>query len=199
MMLVEETTVPAHALPLAAFRAHLRIGTGFAEDGLQDGVLEGFLRAALAAIEGRTGKILLERDFLWTLERWRTVERAVLPVAPVSAIVGFTIEDASGTAQAVPASGWRLVPDMQQPSLVALGGCLPTIPHGGADRIGFMAGFGPEWSDLPADLAQAVLLLAAHYHEYRQETTLGAGCMPFGVTALIQRYRRVRLFGGAEA
>ena len=50
--------------------------------------------------------------------------------------------------------------------------------------------------DLPADLGQAVLLLAAHYYEFRHETQLGDGCMPFGVTSLIERYRTVRVFAG---
>ena len=47
-----------------------------------------------------------------------------------------------------------------------------------------------------ADLAQAVMLLAAHYYEYRDETALAEGCMPFGVASLIERYRIVRLYGG---
>jgi uncharacterized phiE125 gp8 family phage protein len=46
---------------------------------------------------------------------------------------------------------------------------------------------------LPADLQQAVLLLAAHYYEYRDEQSLGEGCMPFGVTSLIARYRALRM------
>ena len=54
-----------------------------------------------------------------------------------------------------------------------------------------------DWGGLPDDLAQAVMLLAAHYYEYRDDTALGEGCMPFGVSSLIERYRRVRLgFGG---
>ena len=56
MMLIEETAVPLAALPLAEFKAHLRLGTGFADDDIQDPVLESFLRAAMAAIEARTGK-----------------------------------------------------------------------------------------------------------------------------------------------
>ena len=63
-MLIEETAVSPAALPLAEFKAHLRLGTGFADDDIQDPVLESFLRAAIAAIEGRTGKMLLERIFL---------------------------------------------------------------------------------------------------------------------------------------
>ena len=67
MMLVEETTVPLSALPVAQFKDRLRLGSGFSDDGLQDSVLESYLRAAIAAIEARTGKILIERAFTWTL------------------------------------------------------------------------------------------------------------------------------------
>jgi uncharacterized phiE125 gp8 family phage protein len=39
-------------------------------------------------------------------------------------------------------------------------------------------------------------MLAAHYYEYRHEMGLSGGCMPFGVSSLIERYRTVRLLGG---
>lgn len=198
MMLVEETTVPQAAVPVAQFKEHLRLGTGFSDDGLQDVVLEGFLRAAMAAIEGRTGKILIEREFSWSLTAWRETDRQALPVAPVSAIVDVVLVDSAGGETVLPQTGYRLVPDMQRPVLLALGGALPSVPYCGSVRIGFLAGFGPDWSDLPADLAQAVMMLAAHYYEYRSDTALGAGCMPFGVTALIERYRTVRLFAGGR-
>jgi uncharacterized phiE125 gp8 family phage protein len=197
MMLVEVTSVPLAALPVVQFKAHLRLGTGFSDTGLQDVVLESFLRAAMSAIEGRTGKILIERDFDWSLTAWRDYDRQALPVAPVSAISEVVLIPASGPEVVVAPALYKLVPDMQRPCLVALSGMLPSVPVNGAVRVGFLAGFGPAWGNLPADLQQAVLMLAAHYYEYRQDTTLGAGCMPFGVTALIERYRTVRLFGGA--
>ena len=49
-MLVEQTTAPAAALPVADFRDHLRLGTGFADEGAEDSLLETFLRAAIAAV-----------------------------------------------------------------------------------------------------------------------------------------------------
>ena len=73
---------------------------------------------------------------------------------------------------------------------------LPTIPTRGSVRVRFLAGYGPDWSDLPADLAQAVMMLGAHYYEYRHETGLSGRCMPFGVTSLLERYRTVRVFAG---
>ncbi len=199
MMLVEETTVPQGALPVAEFKAHLRLGSGFAEDQVQDAVLESFLRAAMSAIEARTGKVLIEREFSWTLNGWRDAGGQALPVAPASAIVEVTVEDRTGDVQLIDPGAYRLAVDMQRPRLMPAGTLLPTIPSGGAVRVTFIAGYGPEWSDLPADLAQAVMLLGAHYYEYRHETALGSGCMPFGVTSLIERYRTVRLLGGGGA
>ena len=67
------------------------------------------------------------------------------------------------------AAGWRLVPDMARPRIEALGAALPMIPSGGRVEIDFTAGFGTGWSDVPADLRQAVLLLAAQYYELRHD------------------------------
>ena len=195
MMLVEETTVPQSVLPVAQFKDHMRLGSGFSDDGLQDGVLESYLRAAIAAIEARTGKILIARDFSWTLTGWRDARRQPLPVAPVSAISEVALIAMNGDETAV-TDGWYLEPDMQRPSLKASGASLPTVPTNGRVRIGLLAGFGPEWSDLPADLGQAVLMLAAHFYEYRFDVARGTPAMPFGVNALIEHYRTVRLVMG---
>ena len=93
MKLIEESTVPDTELPVEALKAHLRLGTGFGEDSLQDEVLIGFLRAAIAAIEARTGKALFRRDFSMTLNAWQRGYVQPLPVAPVSGIVEVTLRD----------------------------------------------------------------------------------------------------------
>ncbi|MDZ4086704.1 MAG: hypothetical protein U1E69_07855 [Tabrizicola sp.] len=81
-MLTEETPVPSVALPVEEMKDHLRMGSGFADDGLQDVLIETYLRAAMAAIEGRIGKMLFQRRFLLVLDCWRDAEQA-LPVSPV--------------------------------------------------------------------------------------------------------------------
>ncbi|MCK0094215.1 hypothetical protein MWU60_01425 [Yoonia sp. F2084L] len=198
MMLVEETTVPMSALPVAAFKDHLRLGSGFSDDGVQDAVLESYLRAAMAAIEARTGKVLIEREFSWTLTAWRDARRQPLPVAPVNAISDVTLLDMQGQETVVDAGSWYLEPDMQRPSLQPAGTCLPALATGGSVRIGMLAGFGPEWTDLPSDLAQAVMLLGAHFYEYRHDVSRSTPAMPIGVLALIESYRTVRLFMGGR-
>ncbi|MCK0139028.1 hypothetical protein [Aliiroseovarius sp. F47248L] len=199
MMLVEQTTVPGAVLPVAQFKDHLRLGTGFADDGVQDAVLESYLRAAIAAIEARTGKILLSRSFTWTLTAWRDLATQALPVAPVSQITSLKIIDRLGGEEVINTARYVLEPDMHRPRLVSTGLCLPAIPVGGQVVIAFEAGFGASWADMPADLAQAVMLLAASYYENRSDmggTAIGQSQWPSAVAALIQRYRTVRLFGG---
>lgn len=199
MMLIEETAVPLAALPVAQFKAHLRLGTGFSDDDVQDPVLESFLRAAIASIEARTGKILIERVFSWEISAWRTAHAQALPVAPISSIVNIVLRDMAGAEVTADPGLYRLQPDMHRPRLVPKGTLLPAIPTAGTAIVRFEAGFGSTWGDLPADLGQAVLLLAAHFYEFRNDTAQGQGCMPFGVTSLIERYRTIRLLGGGVA
>lgn len=197
MMLTEETPVPSAALPVEEMKDHLRMGSGFAEDGLQDGLIETYLRAAMAAIEGRIGKMLFRRRFLWLLDGWRDAEQA-LPVSPVASVTSVTLVDAAGGEAVVPAGAYRVVPDLHRPRLAGKGGALPTIPTEGMVKVVFDAGFGPAWTDIPADLRQAVLLLAGEYYEHRHDDGAQASGLPFGVVALIERWRTVRILGGGK-
>ncbi|WIY24219.1 head-tail connector protein [Parasedimentitalea psychrophila] len=193
MMLTEQTPVPEAALPLAPFKAHLRLGTGFGEDSLQDEVLISFLRASIAAIEARTGKVLMSRQFDLNMHQWSDPSAQALPLVPVTAIATVVLIDAAGGEEIISPNRYQLIQDSQHPQLCPAGSLLPTVVSGGALRITLTAGMAADWGDLPADLAQAVLMLAAHYYHYRDDTGLSGGCMSFGVTSLIERYRVVRL------
>lgn len=199
MMLTEETTFADAALPLAEFKAHLTIGSGFADSGAQDVTLLSYLRAAVSAIEARTGKALIERSFAWTVYEWRDPAGAPLPVAPVVTLTGLDRVDADGAATALSLTSVRVEADTHRPMLRPRTGSLPSAPSGGSVVLRFDAGMAPAWGGLPSDLGHAVMLLAAHYYEYRDDTALGDGCMPFGVSSLVQRYRPMRLHLGASA
>jgi uncharacterized phiE125 gp8 family phage protein len=191
----ETSSVPSVALPIAAFRDHLRLGSGFVDDTTQDGLLEAYLRAAIAAVEGRVSKVLLTRNFVLSLARWRDGYAQALPVAPVRAITGMTTIGLDLIPVTVDTNRYHLEVDAHRPRLVANGALLPNIPTGGAVEIAFEAGFGGTWAEVPADLAQAVFLLGAKYYEHRAGEGADAE-LPFGVMALIERWRSVRMFGG---
>ncbi len=196
MMVFDETTVASAALPVQALKDHLRLGSGFADDGMQNGLIEGYLRAAMAAIEARIGKVLMARRMRLELDDWRNADAQPLPVAPVSMVVSVTMVNAAAVAVVVPATTYRLVPDLHRPRIVGAGSSLPAVPAGGVVKVVFDAGFSATWAGVPADLQQAVLLLAAEYYEHRHDFGMQAGGLPFGVVVLIERWRTVRVLGG---
>ena len=199
MLLTELTTISGGALPVQALKDHLRLGTGFADSGMQDGLLEGYIRSAMAAIEGRTGKALMARQFKLTLEDWRDGSEQALPVAPVTGVVSLTLYDVVGAATVIAADRYRLVQDTHRPKLAAAGYVLPVVPIDGRVEVVFNAGFGAAWSDVPPDLQQAVFLLAAQYYEHRNEFAEVSPGLPYPVQALIERWRTVRVLGGGSA
>jgi len=196
MMLTELTAVPGGALPVLQFRDHVRLSTGFADDGAEDGLLETYLRAALAAVEAWTGKALVARDFALELGEWSDAGGQPLPVAPVTEVLGVALVDAQGTETVVPPEAWRLRQDRHRPVLAPMALLLPTIPSRGTARVTFTAGFGETWADVPPDLAHAVIMLAAYYHEYRHDARAGGREMPFGVSRLLAAWRVRRLGRG---
>jgi uncharacterized phiE125 gp8 family phage protein len=200
MMLVEMTTTPDAALPVAELKQQLRLGTGFGEDSLQDPILVYLLKAAIAAIEGRTGKALLSRRFSWSLTGWRDAGAQRLPMAPVSAIYALKLITLAGVETVVDPDAYRLVRDLHVPELVSASLALPSVPTSGTAEIELEAGYDTVWSGVPADLGHAVLLLAAHYYEHRHEGVEdGVRLVPFGVSALIERYRGPRLGRWSQA
>lgn len=196
-MILTEVAAPApSAVPVRDFADHLRLGSGFSDDGSEDTVLELYLRAAMAAIEARIGRALLTRTFSWTVTRWRNETSQGLPIGPVQSVEAVFVVSADGSENLVPPDTWSVLRDSQRPRLVGrYGRNLPHIPRSGQAEIRFVAGFGERWDQIPADLRQAVLLLAAHYYENRAEAGTGAPSFPTGVTMLIESYRPIRIGG----
>ncbi len=199
MLLTEMTSVSGAALPVQGLKDHLRLGTGFSDSGMQDALLEGYIRSAVAAIEGRTGKALMTRQFKLTLQDWRDGSEQALPVAPVSALVSLTLYDGANAATVIAADRYRLVQDTHRPKLVGAGYLLPVVPTDGRVEVVFNAGFGAAWANVPPDLQQAVFLLAAQYYEHRNEFAESQPGLPYPVQALIERWRTVRVLGGSSA
>ena len=74
MLLIEQSSVATGALPIAEFRDHLRLGTGFSDSGLQNDLIETTLRSAISAIEARIGKALIEKRYLQSVSAWRCAD-----------------------------------------------------------------------------------------------------------------------------
>ncbi|MEM7722883.1 MAG: hypothetical protein AAF376_10950 [Pseudomonadota bacterium] len=190
MMMVELTSVPSDVLPVTELAGHLRLAHGFADDGSQDAQLESCLRSAIAAIEARIGKALFARRFSLTLVHWQRETAHVLPTAPVQSVDSVTLVNRAGGETLVDAEAYDLIADMHQPSIRAAGGTLPAPSRGGTIEVEFTAGFGATWPELPADLRQAVLILAGEYWGQNLDPEQG---IPFSVSVLLEPHRALRL------
>lgn len=195
MMMVEVTTVPGSALPVTALADHLRLSRGFADDGSQDSQLESCLRAATSAIEARIAKALFRRRFALTLVHWQGDRTHVLPLAPIDHVDRVKLISRAGAETVVSEDAYDLRPDRHAPALVARGGALPTPSLGGTIEVEFTAGYAEDWSGLPSDLMQAVLILGAEFWAQDLDPENG---VPISVSILLEPYRALRLRGATQ-
>ena len=178
MELKETAPLDASALPVGELAGHLRLGTGFADDGLELPAVESAIRAGIAVLERRTGRATIARAFVWRPLR----AAAAVPLIPVGSV--DAVEVVRG-ADRVPATGWRLTGEWMSG--------LPCPREGGAVEVLMTLGFGP-WDAVPADLRQAAILIGASFYEARGGV---APNMPAAAAALMGPWRRLRIGGGA--
>lgn len=189
-MLTEVTPVAEQALPVDPLREHLRLGTGFSDDSIQNGLLVACLRAGLALVEARIGKAILSRPFLVTLPEWSDRYAQRLPVCPVISLDELRVIDRNEAVQVVDPQGYRVVQSKHRASIEALG-ALPGVPRQGRIEIDLVAGYGAAWNAVPAGLRQAVLMVAAGLYEGR--AVEGGEILTPTVNALLADFRSARL------
>lgn len=195
MILNELSAVPSGDYPIQELTDHLHLGTGFADDASQASILEAYLRSAIAAVEARTGQALFQRRFSWVVYAWISQSRQGLPISPVQIIESVRLFASNGDATLIDPAQYGLEKDSQTPHLCATSGSFPHIDKNGYVEITIEAGYGPAWSDIPKDLSQAVLMLAASFYEHRLGNNSLQSDIPFSVLSLLEPYRKLRISG----
>ncbi|MEM9762212.1 MAG: hypothetical protein AAF968_06850 [Pseudomonadota bacterium] len=192
MILSETGAGPVPVPPLADFKEHLRLAHGFADDGAEDVVLTRYLAAAVAVVERRVARALVRRSFTLSVARLERDGCLVLPIGPVTAVTSASLEG-GGAPVSLDVSGWSVTPCGTRQRVTAGGGALPAIPAGRSMVLSFEAGLATDWTGVPAELAQAVMMLAADFHARRGTERDSAAGLPQAVIALTQAWRPGRL------
>ena len=193
MILTETSPAAVNPVPVDDVAAHLGMAQGLAGDSGAWGVLGRESRNATSVVEARVCKALIRREFKLQVTAWNRDGLLVLPVGPVAAITSISFIKGATTI-AVAAGAWSLALGGSRQRLTgASGGALPAIPQGHLAELIFDAGFGPSWNDVPGDLTQAVMLLAAHYFENRTGDSEPGRGIPVAVQALLETQQPVRL------
>ena len=184
-------TVEPSAEPVtpAEARAHLRLG-----HTSDDELLSGLVRAARQEVERAAGLALLEQHWRLTLDRWPRSGCAALAVHPVREVLSVTVFGSEGEASLVPPAGYE-VDTLSRPARIHFSETPAPARVVNGIEIDFAAGFGEAGTDVPDLLKRAILLLVAHWYEFR--AGFGPGdqpvSFPAGYDRLIAGYRARRL------
>ncbi len=178
--LTRATTSANTIVTLSEAKAQLRIT--HTDD---DDYITRLIKVAQAQIDGPDGAGLAVVRSQWRLSLDAFPSAIRLPLNPVRSIVSITVDD--GTVRTLSPTAYTVDLD-RSPAVItpAYGTSWPTtraIP--GAIKVTFEAGY----DETPEDLKQAALLLISHYYEHRDAVADKAVELPFGVSAILNRYR----------
>jgi uncharacterized phiE125 gp8 family phage protein len=177
---------------LAQMKAHLRV-----EDEAEDGLIEALIVAARVHVESLTGKALLAQTWRVVRDGWPEDRVTKLPVSPMIALSEIRCYDAGGNEHQIDLE--QVLPDGRtNPARIILPASVagaPVLRERMGIEIDYVAGFGTEPEEVPADLLQSLKTLAAYWYENRDAVLVsGAGAsVPAGFERLIASHRRVRL------
>jgi uncharacterized phiE125 gp8 family phage protein len=173
---------------LAEAKAFLRV-----DDTAEDALITTLIGAARLHVEGVTGRALLAQSWRVVLDAWPEDRQVKLPVTPFMAVTEITAYDAAGAAHAVPLAQFMSEPDRLLLPANVTG--MPVLRERQGIEIDYVAGFGTEPAEVPADIRQALLLLVGYWFEHRDAVIVaGSGAVvPSGFDRMVAGYKRVRL------
>lgn len=163
------------------------------DDGAEDALITTLIGAARLHVEGVTGRALLAQSWRVVLDAWPGDRQVKLPVTPFMAVTEITAYDADGVGHDVPLAQFLREPDrLLLPTTVA---GMPVLRERQGIEVDYVAGFGTEPEDVPADIRQALLALVAYWYEHRDAVIVaGSGAVvPSGFDRMVAGYKRVRL------
>ncbi|MBQ0822288.1 hypothetical protein HPT29_017205 [Microvirga terrae] len=169
-------------------KAYLRVD---GDDGTQDDLVAGLVKAARLMVEAASRRILIEQRWRVVLDRWPSGGTILLPLAPLIAVDGITLTDAAGNPSGVPASAFEADLVSDPPRIAVTGAPEPGRARHGIS-IAVRAGFGTGPEAVPGPLKLAVRILVAHWFENRGDVT-GAQILPPEALALVAPFQRARL------
>lgn len=189
MTLIRTVEPSAEPVTLAEAKAHLRI-----DHSSEDDLLAGLIRAAREEVERATGLALIEQGWRLVLDAWPRNGAVTIALHPVRTILSVTAYGPDGEASLINPAGYQ-ADTVSRPSRIRFGDAPPALRAMNGIEIDFTAGFGEAGTDVPDLLRRAMLLLVAHWYEFR--TAFGPKDQPVGYPAgydrLVAPFRTRRL------
>lgn len=161
MALFRTVEPAAEPVTLAEAKAHLRIA-----HASEDELIGALIRAARDDVERATGIALIDQSWRLTLDRWPRHDTAMLLRHPVKEILSVTVFDEDGAASLIDPADYQLDAG-SRPARLLFKERPDAVRVMNGIEIDFVAGFGEAGPDVPDLLKRAILVLVAHWYEFR--------------------------------
>ena len=175
---------------LADAKAQLRV-----DSTAEDVLIGSLMLTSRLHIEAALGLALITQSWQLTLDDFPPDAAITLPMQPIAAVTGVQTVGADGTVSTLPPSAYLFDPG-RPPRLIRTAKNWPHVTAAANGVvISFTAGYGPNPSDVPLPIRQAMLLLVAHWYEHRDPIEIGQPdtAIPKAVSDLLAAYRGPRL------
>ncbi len=189
MTLIRTVDPVAEPVTLAEAKAHLRI-----DHGDDDDLLAGLVRAARQEVERSTGMALLAQSWRLVLDDWPQNGCVLVRIHPLREVQSITAFGSEGEGSVIDPDTYQ-VDAVSRPARIHFTAPVAPLRAMNGLEIDFTAGFGEAGTDVPDPLKRAILLLVAHWYEFRA----GYGpadqpvSYPAGFDRIVAGYRAGRL------
>ena len=184
-------TAPADKpLSLAETKIHLRVDEDQTTD---DAYIYSMIDAATNMAEAYTGRALITQTWDMFTDFMPTYEFEI-PKPPLISVTHIKYINPSGTLTTIPALEYQ-VDTVSGRIRSAYGYYMPSTRNDyNAVQVRFIAGYGPDPSNVPGAIRHAMLMIIGHLYEHRESVSDQAGFInpeevPQGAIWLLQPYR----------
>lgn len=189
-MTLFRTVEPAvEPVTLVEAKAHLRLS-----HDSEDVLVSGLIRAARDEVEKTAGLALIDQSWRLALDRWPRHGTALIAKHPVKQILSVTAYGPDGEASLIDPAAYQL-DRLSRPARLHFSAEQAPLRAMNGIEIDFAAGFGESGPDVPDLLKRAMLVVVAHWFEFR--AAFGPGeqpvSFPAGYERMIAGYRARRL------
>lgn len=157
-----------------------------------------YIGAAQAWVERAYGRKLVTQTWKMFLDGWPCSDRILLPFGQLTSVAHVKYYDSAGSAAATFSDTSWEISTAREPGVLALSyqASWPTVTLRVLDpvEVQFVCGWATA-SAVPADIRNAVLLVAGHLYEHREEVILGnqgavdSKVLEMGARALLVNWR----------
>jgi uncharacterized phiE125 gp8 family phage protein len=168
-------------------KAHLRL------DGEDDDAwLTKAIVTARRHVESVIRRVLIEQEWRLWLDAWPESGVLRIPVVPLITVDAVTVYGAGGEPHVVDPETYA-VDKASAPARIRFE--TPPAPGQALNgiEIDLTAGYGDAADDVPSPLRHAILILVAHWYEYRGLGEAAEATTPAGFEALVAPYRMMKL------